>query len=159
MSFRRFAPSVLAGLAAVAAARGESVCRHGAAGETRPVSLAAVEKAQEDITRRFSEAFGAVGALDPAGPFDSGLPACTGRRTRRVRARLPAELVGRTFAFAPEGRFPEADVRVAASCRRLLEVEADALADPELAGRLGVRCVPTLVRVQSEEELELVEDP
>ncbi|MFN3485918.1 MAG: hypothetical protein ACK44W_10620, partial [Planctomycetota bacterium] len=73
MSFRRFAPSVLAGLAAVAAARGESVCRHGTAGETHPVSLAAVEKAQEDITRRFSEAFGAVGALDPAGPFDSGL--------------------------------------------------------------------------------------
>ncbi len=159
MSFRRLAPSVLAGLAALAAARGESVCRHGTAGESRPVSLAAVERAQEEVARRLSEAFGAVGKLDPAGPFDSGLPACAGRRERRLPARVPPGLVGRTFAFAPEGRFPAADVRVATSCRRLLEAEADALADPELVERLGVRCAPTLVRVRSEEELELVEDP
>jgi hypothetical protein len=121
--------------------------------------LAAVERAQEEVARRLSEAFGAVGKLDPAGPFDSGLPACSGRRERRLPVRVSPELVGRTFAFAPEGRFPAADVRVATACRRLLEVEADALADPELVERLGVRCAPTLVRVRSEEELELVEDP
>jgi hypothetical protein len=159
MSFRRFVPSILAAAAAVAAARGESVCRHGTTGATRPVSLAAVARAQEEVTRKLSEAFGDVGNLDPAAPFDSGLPACAGRRERRAAVRMPPELVGRTFAFAPEGRFPAADVRVATSCRRLMDAEADALADPELAGRLGVRCTPTWVRVRSEEELELVEDP
>jgi hypothetical protein len=54
---------------------------------------------------------------------------------------------------------PPADLRVATSARNLLELEADALADPALAARLGVRCVPTRVRATSEVELELAENP
>jgi len=54
---------------------------------------------------------------------------------------------------------PAADVRVATSSRRLIDAQVDALADPRLIERLGVRCAPTLIRAISEVELELVENP
>jgi hypothetical protein len=68
-------------------------------------------------------------------------------------------MVGKTIAFAPADRMPDADVRVATSVRKLIDVQADALADRTLVERLDVRCAPTIVRGLSEVELELVENP
>jgi hypothetical protein len=98
-------------------------------------------------------------ALTAESSFDSGLPACASQRRRLVRTEVPRELVGKSIAFAPADRMPPADLRVATSCRAVAEAEVDALADPALAERLGVRCAPTLVRARSEVELELVEGP
>ncbi len=134
-------------------------CEHSGAGEARPVSLAAVRRAQEAVRDRLALAAGRAARVSLETPYASGLPSCAGRRVRAVRARVPRELVGRTIAFAAAERMPAADLRVATSAGSLAELRADALADPALAGRLGVRCAPTLVRVRSEEELELVEGP
>jgi hypothetical protein len=151
--------AVLIVLCAVCAAPEESVCRHPTRGRTSPVSLDRVRRAQEAVAIRFAAAADAAAQVKASGGFESGLPACAGRRTRRVRSEIPAAFVGRSLAFAPEGRFPAADIRVATAARSLWALEADALADPAVAGRLDVRCRPTLVRVISEVELELVEDP
>jgi hypothetical protein len=140
-------------------AKPESVCVHPAGGATGRISLEAVRRAQESVRERFERAALQAGRLPAQVPFDSGLPGCRGRRTRVERGEFPRELVGKTIAFARADRMPRADIRVATSCRRLSEVEADALADPDLAGRLRVRCEPTRVRILSEVELELVEDP
>lgn len=148
----------LAALCALALQSG-TVCVHPPAGATRRVSLDEVRKAQADVKAKLAWAVEKAGRLPVDGPYDSGLPACRGRRTRTVRAQLPREFVGKTIAFAPSERLAEADFRVATSARKLSEIRADALADPALAERLGVRCAPSLVTVVSEVELELVENP
>ncbi len=150
--------AALAAVCALLAGR-EPVCLHPASGATRPVSLDRVRRAQAEVKARMAFSWEKATALSAEAPFDSGLPACAARRTRVLRTEVPRELVGREIAFAPAERMPRADVRVATSCRRISEAEADALADPALAERLGVRCAPTLVRVRSEVELELVEGP
>jgi hypothetical protein len=151
--------AVLIGLCALGVVPEESVCRHAGAGRTSAVSLDRVRQAQEAVARRFAAATDAAARPQAEAGFESGLPACAMRRTRRVTRDVPAALVGRTIAFAPEGRFPPADVRVATSSRSLWSLDADALADAALAARLEVRCHPTLVRLRSEVELELVEIP
>jgi hypothetical protein len=137
----------------------EEGCVHPAQGESRPVSLAAVRRAQEEIKTKLALLADRAGRLSPEAPFESGLPACRSTARRIHRTASPAALVGRTIGLGPPGRIPPADVRVASSARSLFELEADALADADLAGRLGVRCVPTLVRIRSEVDLELVENP
>ena len=72
---------------------------------------------------------------------------------------MPGELVGKTIAFARADRMPKADYRVVTAARRLVDIEADALADAAVTRRLGVRCAPTLVIVRSEDEIELLENP
>ena len=141
------------------ASRGEEACVHPARGETRPVSLAAVGRAQEEIREKLALLVERAGKLSPREPYESGLPACRRREVRVVRTEVPAPLVGKTIGFGPSGRIPAADIRVATSARSLLEADADALADPALSARLGVRCFPTLVRARSEAGLELVENP
>lgn len=150
---------VLIAVCLVLAARQETVCVHPTRGDSKAVSLEAVARAQDEVKRRLAVSWEKSMKLSAESPFDSGLPACRTRQTRRVRTTLPAEVVGKTFAFAPSERLPEADVRVATSARRILDARADALADPALVERLGVRCSPTLVRALSEVELELVENP
>jgi len=135
----------------------ETVCVHRAAGSAHKVPLEQVRKAQEAVKEKLRFSWREAGRLSLEAPFDAGLPACPRRATRTVAARVPRELVGRTFAFARGDRMPKADVRLATSARRIAEVEADGLADPALVQRLGVRCAPTLVRVRSEVEIELVE--
>lgn len=137
----------------------EDVCRHPSSGTTCRVSTDGVARAQESVRAHLAWTVEQAGRISLDAPYDSGLPACRGRNRRSVRAEAPRALVGKTIAFAPQDRMPRADVRVASSARRIAAVDADALADPELAARLGVRCVPTLVTVRSESELELVEDP
>ena len=137
----------------------ETVCRHSSSGASRPVSLESIRKAQASVKEKLAFASEKAGRLSLDTAFESGLPACARRSTRMVQTPLPRELVGKTIHFAPSGRFLRADFRVATSARRVAELEADALAHPALADRLGVRCTPTLVRVNSEVELELVEDP
>ena len=151
--------AVLIGICALGVVPEESVCRHARAGRSSAVSLDRVRGAQEAVARRFAAAAEAAARPQAEAGFESGLPACAARRTRRVRREVPAALVGRTFAFAPEGLFPPADVRVATSSRSLWSLDADGLADAALADRLDVRCRPTLVRTLSEVELELVENP
>jgi hypothetical protein len=141
------------------AAPDDAVCVHPTRGESRAVSLEAVARAQEDVRRRFALTWDKALQLTPETPYDSGLPACRARLTKRVHTTVPPELVGKSIVFAPAERMPMADIRVATSARRLLEVQADALADPVLSERLGVRCSPTLVRAVSEVELELLENP
>jgi len=137
----------------------ENVCTHPARGDSRAVSLDAVEKAQDEVKRRLALSWDKSLRISADGPYESGLPACGFRQTRRIRTALPPEFVGKTVGFGPSDRIPSADVRVATSARRILEVQADALADRMLSERLGVRCSPTLVRALSEVELELVENP
>jgi hypothetical protein len=132
---------------------------HAARGRTVPVSLDRVARAREDVAARLARAVDAAAAFPADRPYESGLPACGARRTRRVRTAVPEPLVGRSLSFAPEGSFAAADVRIATSAPSLRGLDADALADPALAGRLDVRCRPTLVRLISEVELELVENP
>ena len=132
---------------------------HASRGRTAPVSMERVRAARKDVAHRFAAAADRAAALRADRPFDAGLPACAARRTRRVRTDVPPALTGRSLSFAPEGRFAAADVRVATSARSLAALDADALADRALAGRLDVRCQPTLVRLISEVELELVEGP
>lgn len=150
---------VLCSLCVLSAPRGEEACVHPSRGETRPVSLDAVRRAQEEIRGKLALLVERAGKLSPREPYESGLPACRRREVRAVRTEVPAPLVGKTIGFGPSGRIPAADLRVATSARNLLEVDADALADPALSARLGVRCFPTLVRARSEAELELVENP
>lgn len=151
--------AALFALCLLCAAPAEEVHVHPTRGAAAPLSLDRVARARRDVALRFARAAEKAAAFSIDAPFESGLPSCGPRRTRRVRTPLHAGLVGRSFSFAPEGRFAAADVRVATSARSLRTLEADALADRELAGRLDVRCRPTLVRVISEVELELVETP
>lgn len=137
----------------------DPVCNHSDRGESRTVSLEAIGRAQEEVRHRLAVSWDRSLKVSVDQPFDSGLPACGTRRTRRVPTRIPPELVGKTIAFSPADRMPEADVRAATSARRLLEVRADALADRALIERLDVRCAPTIVRCVSEVELELLENP
>lgn len=137
----------------------EEVCNHPARGDSKPVSLEAVARAQEDVKKRLALSWDKSLKISADAPFESGLPGCGGRQTRRVRTALPDAFVGKSVGFGPNDRIPSADVRVATSARRILDVHADALADRMLIERLGVRCTPTLVRALSEVELELVENP
>jgi len=152
-------PWLLVAVCLLCAAPRDSVCWHPDRGETRPAALDHVASAQEDLRRKMATTWDRAPRLSAETPFESGLPSCRARQTRRIRATLPADLVGRTILFAPADRMAAADIRVATSARRVTEIQADALADPRLIDRLGVRCSPTLVRATSEVELELVEDP
>ncbi len=136
-----------------------AICVHPRRGQARPVSLGAVRRAQEEVGRRLAMIAGEAAGAWHDSPYDSGLPACRGRSRRIVRTEVPPALVGKTIVFAPDERMPPGDLRVATSARRLAGVKADALADAELARRLGVRCRPARVEVKSEVELEIVEDP
>jgi hypothetical protein len=137
----------------------EVVDVHAERGAAVPVSLERVARAQEGVAVRFGRALDAAASFRADRPWDAGLPACAARRTRRVRMSLPPAWVGRSLSFAPEGGFAPADLRIATSARSLLSLEADALAERALTERLDVRCRPTLARVLSEVELELVETP
>jgi hypothetical protein len=137
----------------------EDVCSHPGRGDSRPVSLDAVSRAQEEVKKRLALSWDKSLKISADGPFESGLPGCGLRQTRRIRTSLPDGFVGKSVGFGPSDRIPSADMRVATSARRILDVQADALADRMLAERLGVRCTPTLVRALSEVELELVENP
>ena len=151
--------AVLFALCVLCVAPEESICRHATVGRSSAVSLDRVRRAQEAVAGRFAAAVDATARPQAGAGFESGLPSCPARRTRRAARKMPAGLVGRTIAFAPEGRFPPADLRVATSSPSLWTLDADALADAALAARLDVRCRPTLVRVLSEVDLELVEAP
>ena len=135
----------------------ETVCSHRGSGSTKKVSIDGVRRAQGAVKEKLRLSWPGAGRLSIDGPFESGLPACPRRVTRTLGSQLPRELVGKAIAFAAADRMPRADLRVATSAKRIAGIEADALADRRLTERLGVRCVPTLVRVKSEVELELVE--
>jgi len=150
---------ILVAVCLLCAASRDGVCLHPDRGDSRPSALDRVAAAQADLQRRMASTWDRAPRLTAGSSFDSGLPSCRARQTRRVRAALPKEFVGRTVLFAPADRMTRADVRVVTSARRVSEIDADAMADPRLIERLKVRCTPTLVRAISEVELELVEDP
>lgn len=150
---------VLLAVCLLSSSPAERVCRHARRGAAAPVSLARAERAREDLARELSRAWNLEGKLSAGLPWDSGLPACARRDVRRVATRVPVSLVGKTLGFGPEGRGPAADIRVATRVKTLASADSDALADPAFAARLGVRCWPVRVRVLSEVELELLENP
>jgi len=133
----------------------EPICEHPTRGESRPVDLGAVARVHAQAKRSFEDL-----QTDRAVPylssgFDSGLPACRTRGTRRVRVPpLPAEM--KSLLFAPaELSTPPGAILIATRARTVTAVSIPA--DPELAARFGVRCAPTLVRPVSPEEVELDE--
>jgi hypothetical protein len=150
---------LLAAACLCTAALPERVCRHPSRGASRPVSLERAARARADLAESIRSAWKAPRAAARPGDWDSGLPACPLRAVRRVAASFPGALAGTTIGFGPAGSGPAADLRVATHLEAADWTRVDALADPALVARLGVRCWPTLARIVSEAELELVEDP
>lgn len=150
---------ILVSLCAYCGWEREQICVHPSRGPVRRIALERVERAQEKIRSLLGRAIGRVDRMSLDSSFDSGLPACRRRRIRRIRATTPRELLGKTIAFGPGERLPQGDIRVATSVENFTKLDADALAHPEIIRRLGVRCTPTRVRVESENALELVENP
>src|SRR5262245_49404765 len=87
--------------------------------------------------------------------FDSGLPACRSRATRRMRVdELPPEM--KPLYFASEGSdVPPGSLHVTTRSRSIRDVAIPA--DRELTAHFGVRCAPTLVKPVSPVEVELME--
>ena len=137
----------------------EEVCDHGRNGRSVRVSLAAVERAQEGIRKRLELSVRPFRPVGADRSFESGLPACPRSLARRVSLDVPPALVGKTISFGAQGRIPEADLKVATSARSLRGGGFDALADPVLVHRLGVRCFPSVVIARSPHELDIRERP
>lgn len=122
----------------------EAVHDHGTRGAVRPIDLAAVARVHERAIKAFAwtapRAEAAI--LNPATP---DWPACRFRSTRRAKVEpLPEGLP--PLYFAKAGRpAPEGALAVGSA------------GDREAGARLGVRCLPTLVRRIDATEVELVE--
>ena len=133
----------------------DPVCDHGTRGASRPVDLKEVSRVHAEAARAFDTyRFDRPGSVTMPG-FDSGLPHCRARTTRRVRVEsLPPEL--KPLYFAPAGtNAPDGALLVVTRARSVADVTIPA--DPELAARFGVRCAPTHVRPVSPTEVELTE--
>jgi hypothetical protein len=130
-------------------------CDHGVKGETAAVDLDAVARSHKAAAKQFEVLVEKAAGGDPlALPFDAGLPACRSRETRRVKvAPLPRDLVGKVIGFGTEG-----EVKVVTKAKSLRDAAGGVLGSRELAGRLGVRCVPARVTARSETEVEIVEE-
>lgn len=133
----------------------EPVCDHGSRGASNPVDLKTVARLHAELTRDFEAFVSPPPERSPIPAFDSGLPACRARSTRRVRVEpLPPEM--KPLHFAPAGsRIPPDALLVVTRARSIVEVALPA--DPELAARFGVRCSPTFVRPLTATEVELTE--
>ena len=131
------------------------VCDHGTRGASRPVDLKQVARIHDEMTRTIKSLEAPAPTTFKFPAFDSGLPSCRSRSIRRIRiAYLPPEM--KPLFFAPEGtRVPLDHVHVTTRARSLKDAAVPA--DRELVERLGVRCVPTVVRPVNEEEAELIE--
>jgi len=133
----------------------EPVCDHGTRGASRSIDLEAVARIHAEAVRAFNAFyFDRPGFISLPG-FDSGLPNCRARATRRVRVEpLPPEM--KPLYFAPAGTVVPGDaLLVVTRARSVADVSIPA--DPELAARFGVRCAPTFVRPVSPAEVELTE--
>jgi hypothetical protein len=133
----------------------EPVCDHGTRGPSAAIHLKDVARFHDEM----SQPLGELGVERPAGvtwpAFDSGLPACRSRKTRRQRVEsLPPGM--KPLLFAPAGSDVPSDVLLVATRARSLR-EVSSPADPGLAARLGVLCHPTFVRPVSTTEVELTE--
>jgi hypothetical protein len=133
----------------------DPVCDHGSRGASRPVDLAAVARLHSELAREA----GSFASPPPEGGsipgFDSGLPSCRARTTRRMRVEsLPPDM--KPLYFAPAGRrVPEGALHVVTRARSLADVSLPA--DRELSARFGVRCAPTLVLPVTATTVELTE--
>ena len=133
----------------------DPVCDHGIRGASRQVDLEAVSRIHAEAARAFDAfTFDRPGSVSWA-RFDSGLPQCRMRATRRVRVEpLPPEM--KPLFFAPAGAETPADaILVVTRARTISDISIPA--DPEMAARFGVRCAPTFVRPLSPTEVELTE--
>lgn len=133
----------------------EPVCDHGTRGAHRAVDLEAIARIHAEAARAFGAfAFDRSDSVSWA-RFDSGLPQCRLRATRRVRVEpLPPEM--KPLFFAPAGTETPADaILVVTRARSIADMSIPA--DKELSARFGVRCAPTHVRPLSPTEVELTE--
>ncbi len=130
-------------------------CDHGSLGATKAIDPGRLERNYADFARVVQRAMPKIDpklALDA--PYESGLPACTQRRIRRVKREAPPEMVGKTIVFGP----PQEGVVFVTRAKRLGDALGHGLATEEAAARFGVRCDRTTVTVRRG-ELELVEEP
>lgn len=130
-------------------------CDHGSRGATKAIDPGRLQRSYADFARVVQRAMPKIDpklALDA--PYESGLPACTERRVRRVKRDVPPEMIGRTIVFGP----PQEGFVFVTRARRLRDALGHGLATKEAAARFGVRCAPTMVKVRRG-ELELTEEP
>lgn len=135
---------ILASAALAALFVQEAVHDHGTRGASRPIDLGAVARMHERAIKAFEWKVPAAEfpAFRPAVPE---WPSCRFSSTRRVKvAPLPEGLPSLYFA-KPGRKAPEGSLAVEAAGTR------------EVGARLGVRCLPTLMRRISATEVELVE--
>ena len=133
----------------------DPVCDHGSRGAAHPVDLKAVARLHSELAREFDQFVSPPPGRFSIPAFDSGLPACRSRSTRRVKVDpLPSEM--KPLYFAPAGGAVPADaLLVVTRARSVLDVSLPA--DRELAARFGVRCAPTFVRPVASGQVELTE--
>jgi len=156
---------------------------HRGDGDCRAIDLGAIERGyrelKEALSRSLTKSLEAPTLALPAG-VDAGLPACRRSAARRfLPARvIPEALRGRRFWFLgmAGGRTPrippevqeDPDIRVLVSrieklgdLARVSEIlgRPVSLAPKGLGEALGVRCVPALVTILREGEVEIHEDP
>ena len=131
------------------------MCDHGTRGVSRPVDLRQVARLHDEMARTLKSLNAPSPATFTFPAFDSGLPACRSRSTRRIPVdSLLAEM--KPLLFAPEGiRVPPDHLHVTTRARSMKDVGVPA--DRELVVRFGVRCVPTVVRPVQEDEADLIE--
>ena len=133
----------------------EPVCDHGSRGASRPVDLAAVARVHADLAREFAALSSPRPETFDLPGFDSGLPSCRKRSTRKARVEpLPPEMKPLWFAPADSPGPPPA-LHVVTRSRSLAGVSIPA--DRELCARFAVRCAPTFVRPVTATEVELTE--
>ncbi len=135
----------------------DPACDHGTKGDSKAVDFDAVAKAHRDAAKAFAVRVGKAAFADGLDqPFDSGLPACRVRETRKVKVeQIPAALVGKRITFGPESK---GDLWVVTKAKRWRDLSSGVPASRELAARLGVRCVPVSVKVLSATEVEIAEE-
>jgi hypothetical protein len=157
---------------------------HPGDGQSRAFDLAATERGYRDfrdlLSASLSTSLKEQLAKAGAAGYDAGLPSCTRGATRRVAlARaVPDLLRGRRLWIFPlvPGRMPrppgeaqhDPDLALLVSKAERVEDLAKAtrllgrpvsLAPKGLAESLGVRCVPALLAISNEGEVEVHEDP
>lgn len=152
--------------------------RHGGRGDSHPIDLAAIERGYDEVEsavrrnlkRRIRREIRRPATSAKPG-FDSGLPSCRSRSTRRVRLARPLRgaMRGRAVWFF-DGKDPDrvrmpskilSDKDAIIFCVRLTRLEdlgrlrkrlgrKVRLAPGRLAGALGVRCAPSVVEVSED---------
>lgn len=184
MACRGFLDAAQAGVKEEATAPPLCDAWHQGSGDGQAINLEQIRRGYAQVKERLSGSL-RRGMKKEVGQvavqaYDLGLPACTGPGKRRARpgSMIPKEFRGKTLWFLgldgekapPLPRTLSLDSSVAAFLVRMpglvaLEKASKSLGRPlslaprGLAEALGVRCVPALVLISQEGEVEIHENP